>query len=66
MKGWNFNSGGLVGWWQTAGQKTKQLIEGLLVQVPGQASQKVPKVEIIVKSNVRDATFHIQKACQTL
>lgn len=37
-------SRGLVGWWQPVGWRSGLLIEGLLVQVPGLASQKGAKV----------------------
>ena len=43
MEGWNFDSGGLVGWWRPVGQRSRMLIEGLLVQVPGLTSQEVAK-----------------------
>lgn len=38
-----------MGWWQPVGQRSRPLIEGLPVQVPGLTSQKVDKVELHVQ-----------------
>lgn len=49
----NFDRGGLLGWWQSVGQRSRPLIEGLLVQVPGLMSHEVAKVELNVQYKVR-------------
>lgn len=59
MEGWNFDSGGLVGWWRPVGQRSRTLIEGLLVQVPGLTSQGVAKKEkVTTESANRGETRH--------
>lgn len=59
MEGLNFDSGGLVGWWRPVGQRSRTLIEGLLVQVPGLTSQGVAKKEkVTTESANRGETRH--------
>lgn len=50
-----------MGWWQPVGQRSRPLIEGLLVQVPGLTSQKVDKVELHVQMSGFDEGEKTQK-----